>query len=88
MKRTVDILHACYRLHNFAIKLRIPTLNIIPGMPELNELNADGILVDGGWRNNHEIMNLSNVMNSGNVLKEYILNYIESNELRRPTHNN
>jgi hypothetical protein len=52
------------------------------------ELNADGILVDNGWRNNHKTMNLSNVMNSGNVLKEYILNYIESNELRRPTHNN
>jgi hypothetical protein len=82
LENIFPIIHACARLHNFAIRNGIqiiPSINSLPGVPSIND---EGILVIEDWRiNEREILSGYKV---GNSLKNSLLMEIYLNQYHRP----
>jgi hypothetical protein len=77
---TPEIVHACVRLHNFAIDNKVSIINQ-NGARECPLIDEDGRLVGDEWRHNRNIGQVREA--AGNVLKDHIKSVIRAEGLVR-----
>jgi hypothetical protein len=76
LDKTVAIVEACCRLHNFAVKQNV---SIINNIPDSVGMTPQGVLQNNQWRNVRPFDETLNIR-TGNVLKEHILCEITRNQ--------
>ena len=74
----MKIVHACCRLHNFALKHKIPLGN--KPIPIELEVDQEDVLLDNDWRHESHIKEVKEDINVGSFLKERILNTLIENQ--------
>lgn len=79
LSNCVRIVHACCRLHNFCINRNLPVLSTHHKPTDLANVDSSGRLADNTWRLNTSPTDNWITANTGNTLREEIVDTVQVN---------
>lgn len=79
LKNSVAIVHACCRLHNFCINRNLPVLASHHITSSIALVDSNGRLADDSWRSNAQPSEEWSHLNTGNTLRDELVNTIGRN---------
>lgn len=79
LNKSMEIVHACCRLHNFCINRNLPVISSHHVPLDVAAVNVGGTLIDNTWRTNVTPTDSWGTVNTGSTLRDEIVDVVGRN---------